>query len=408
MDQGRETLSAADGGTEEVLRVAMGRVADRLEPRLEELVDDLTALYRDQIPGYTEIPVETTRENTRDTLQVWLAQVRSGTLPEDSDGTEIGALARRWWDLGTPLDLSIRTIQLGARRVIELTREAAVELGLEPDLLVEVMDLGWRWAIMNAAVVGDVYRREEVTAARRDAMRLADFLRDLAAGRMTDERLVREGKLYGLDLAADYFTVRISCADPAAAGVAEAHLRRAGATSSLRVLQGTIDDQIYALAPRRPSAPEGTTVAIGPAAPLGDAHASFADAEEALRTALAFDVIGAVDLPTLLPLPIATAAEPLAARLSAERLARLDELGEGGAAIENTVLTLLDRDQNVEATAKTLHLHRNSVRHRVARFQDLTGLDIGRTDDLITTWWLLKWRHAARSGDGAIASRGPG
>lgn len=48
---------------------------------------------------------------------------------------------------------------------------------------------------------------------------------------------------------------------------------------------------------------------------------------------------------------------------------------------------------------RAMHVHRNSVRHRVSRFQEFTGLDIQQTDDLITTWWLLKWRYA--SGEGA-------
>jgi PucR C-terminal helix-turn-helix domain len=393
MEPRTNALSSGDDVAED-LRAVMRRVADLIEPRLEELVTAMVELYCDQIPGYTLIPEEITRQNTLDTVLVWLAEVRSGVLPEQSDGTEIAELARRWWSLGTPLDLSLRTIQLGARRVIEFARHETAELEIDPDRLNEVMDLGWRWAILNAAVVGNVYRREQVGAARRDAARLADFLRDMALGRMTEQRLADDSKLYRLDLSIRYFTIRMSVPTQADASTAEGHIRRAGATSEQRAVQATVDGQIYALAPRRPTAPDGMTIAIGPAVPLSDAHRSFADAEDALRTALAFNVTGTVDLPALLPLPIATAARDLAARLSDERLARLDELGQSGADIEKTVLALLDHDKNVEETARALHLHRNSVRHRVSRFQEFTGLDIQRTDDLITTWWLLKWRQA--------------
>ena len=59
-----------------------------------------------------------------------------------------------------------------------------------------------------------------------------------------------------------------------------------------------------------------------------------------------------------------------------------------------TVLTLLDQNQSIEETAAAMHLHRNTVRYRVTRFRELTGLDIRRTHDLVTTWWLLEWRRA--------------
>ena len=103
---------------------------------------------------------------------------------------------------------------------------------------------------------------------------------------------------------------------------------------------------------------------------------------------------GLVELTALGPLALATAAGGLAARLEREHFSQLDELGRAGEEIEHTTLTLLDLDQNVDATAARLHLHRNTVRYRVTRFRKLTGLDVRRTSDLVTAWWLLKWRQA--------------
>jgi DNA-binding PucR family transcriptional regulator len=75
----------------------------------------------------------------------------------------------------------------------------------------------------------------------------------------------------------------------------------------------------------------------------------------------------------------------------------LDARGASGKAIELTIRTLLDNDRNVEATAAELHLHRNSIRYRIGRFHHLTGLDPRKTEDLVTTWWLLKRRQASRA-----------
>ncbi len=39
-------------------------------------------------------------------------------------------------------------------------------------------------------------------------------------------------------------------------------------------------------------------------------------------------------------------------------------------------------------------MHPNTVRYRVSRFQELTDLNLRRTEDLVTSWWLLNRRRA--------------
>jgi DNA-binding PucR family transcriptional regulator len=130
---------------------------------------------------------------------------------------------------------------------------------------------------------------------------------------------------------------------------------------------------------------------------LGDAPASFAEADQALATARAFGVSGIVNLGALGPLPLVNEAPALAKRLGDRHLGALEQRGASGGEIEETVRILLELDRNVEATAARLQLHRNSIRYRVSRFHELTGLDLGRTEDLVTTWWLLTRRQATGS-----------
>jgi DNA-binding PucR family transcriptional regulator len=41
-----------------------------------------------------------------------------------------------------------------------------------------------------------------------------------------------------------------------------------------------------------------------------------------------------------------------------------------------------------------LHTHVNTIRNRLARFEELTGRDLRRSADLVETWWALQ-RSAA-------------
>ena len=385
---------AATTAIEDEVRGAYARVAEFLKPRIDELAAELTEVFRQEIPHYADVPARIAHRNNRATLVLMVRRWERGEALDDADTDAIAQRAREWAMADFPFLLIARVFQIGLRRVIALVREHAGELELDARVLFAMQDQAWDWATLVSSVLGDVEREHAVSIARRDATHRADFLRDLAFGRMTAERLADDAAIYGLDLAQLYVAVRADVNDGAEASALEARIRQSGATSEHRVFQTVVDGRLLAVAPRAPKAPEDVTLAVGSPMLLQEVHRSFSEAEEALATARAFGVTGTVELTALGPLPLATAAGDLAARLEREHFGALDELGRTGEEIEQTALALLDLDQNVDATAARLHLHRNTVRYRVSRFRDLTGLDLRRTDDLVTAWWLLKWRQA--------------
>jgi sugar diacid utilization regulator len=106
------------------------------------------------------------------------------------------------------------------------------------------------------------------------------------------------------------------------------------------------------------------------------AEARPADGEEA-PSVLAFEDTGAYRL--LLPAMSEDAAE--LQRFFAETIAPLvayDEQYE--TELVQTLETFLDADGNVAGTAQRLFTHRHTVRYRLERVRDLTGLDVSSTD----------------------------
>jgi DNA-binding PucR family transcriptional regulator len=51
-----------------------------------------------------------------------------------------------------------------------------------------------------------------------------------------------------------------------------------------------------------------------------------------------------------------------------------DPLRRGGAALLDTVITYLEQGSSLEATARLLFVHPNTVRYRLRRVSELTGL----------------------------------
>jgi hypothetical protein len=191
------------------------------------------------------------RENVTVIFEIALERLHRGEAPEEADADAIAASARRWAAGGQPLDPL--AFQLGARHVMAAVADRAADLGIDDRSLFEMQDRVWAWATACASILADAHRDHDVALARRDATARADFLRDLASGRLTGDRLARESKAHGLDLGEPYFAVCAVC-DTRAADALEAHVRRSGASAERRTLQAVIDGRLLAVTARVPGA----------------------------------------------------------------------------------------------------------------------------------------------------------
>ena len=71
-------------------------------------------------------------------------------------------------------------------------------------------------------------------------------------------------------------------------------------------------------------------------------------------------------------------------------------LGRLGAELERTLRTWFDSGMRTEETARLLHVHPNTLRHRMRRFEAATGADLHRAADLVELWWALERRRLRR------------
>ena len=115
----------------------------------------------------------------------------------------------------------------------------------------------------------------------------------------------------------------------------------------------------------------------------------------ALDTAIAFGVEGVVSIDELSLRPVILAEDHVGEWLMRRYLEPLGELGEYGATLEHTVEEYLARGMRVDASAKALIVHPNTLRHRLDRFQQLTGADLRKTQDVVEVWWALERRRVS-------------
>lgn len=354
------------------------------DPELTEISEDLTRLYREHIPGYDQVDPTSIERNTRAVLAIAVQQLRSESV--DADFSELARLARAWSDQQIPLDLVAHSLQLGARRIVEIIRQRATAEHLPAGAVDDIQDLTWEWATAASATVHMVSQERVIaTAARR-----ADFLRRLVHGGLSPEEIREAARVHRVDPDHNYRIACVPWEEQRSDSDLLAALRNRGSTAKLPVVDTVVDQYLVALLPRTPDGlAHSGPIALGPAVQLGDAPRSYRYARNALAIAVTHGRSGLVDLASLGPLPLLGAAEDAADQLADKHLTPLDRHGAVGVEIRTTVETYLDCDRRIDDTAEALFLHRNTVRNRLTRFSDLTGLDLDRTNDLIVAWWLL-------------------
>jgi sugar diacid utilization regulator len=141
----------------------------------------------------------------------------------------------------------------------------------------------------------------------------------------------------------------------------------------LRELQAGLPGHTFAVGRSRVAADAGDLARAGNEALLA-ANVAEGDSE---RTMIAFDETGAYRL--LLP---AMSEDPAELQRfyaeTVEPLVAYDDQYETD--LVQTVEAFLDADGNVAGTAQRLFTHRHTIRYRLERVRDLSGLDVGSTD----------------------------
>lgn len=75
-----------------------------------------------------------------------------------------------------------------------------------------------------------------------------------------------------------------------------------------------------------------------------------------------------------------------------------------GAALVDTLSVFFSWDESVERTAEALVAHRHTIRYRLGRIADITGLSPYRTSDKALLWLGLQLRDLLRTGAGLMAA----
>jgi sugar diacid utilization regulator len=380
------------GVTEEIERVLTA-----LELREDELAEAMLGAILGDIGSYDrpggEALLSDVREHCRLHVDLLMRSLRAGRDPDRSDLTFARDAAARRVHQGIPLDGLLQAFRVGHRTLWQAIVDEAAETPAGGEAAIRLAGEAMEYIDLASTHVAEAYLRESGQLAELIQRRRRDLLENLLAGRVPDDDET-EALGLGLERDADFVVAVTALQD---AGEADDRALAKAATSiaasiGSRALVVVRQDEVAAILPVAGKNPSAIGVALdlarvgadreheirmligvsGVCRGLGEVGQRYLEAHQALRRTNADRPI--VSLSELSPFEHLVASADRSTRTSiAMEAAPLTENGNG--ALMETLRVYLDSDLDVARTAETLYVHPNTVRYRLRRIGELTGVD---------------------------------
>jgi sugar diacid utilization regulator len=380
------------GVTEEIERVLAA-----LELREDELAEAMLGAILGEIGSYDrpggKALLSDVREHCRLHVDLLMRSLRAGRDPDRSDLAFARDAAARRVHQGIPLDGLLQAFRVGHRTLWQAIVDEAATSPAGREAAIRLAGEAMEYIDLASTHVAEAYLRESGQLAELIQRRRRDLLENLLAGRLPEDAETETLGL-GLERDADFLVAVASLQegdetdDRALAQAANSVAASIGSRALVVVRQ----DEVAAVLPLGGKSPSAIGVALdvarvsaereheiqmligvsGICRGLGEVGQRYLEAHQALRRSNADRPI--VSLSELSPFEHLVASADRSTRSSLAMEAKpLMENGNG--ALMETLGAYLDSDLDIARTAETLYVHPNTVRYRLRRVGELTGLN---------------------------------
>jgi PucR C-terminal helix-turn-helix domain/GGDEF-like domain len=377
------TTAAVDPVVRDLSRVLLPRV-DQFALRMADRIRAQEPLYRE---GHAVTP-DDLRKSCRDNLLYVFGRLAG----EPNIGTEAPrATGARRAEAGIPLSALLSAYRIGGRFIWELLVEHA-DPGEQDTLLRSAADI---WAVSDdlAEAATDAYRGASADRARHDSQLRSALLNSLLDGKLGDgARLWESAALLKLPQHGSFVVVAAECPSPGEEALprVEELLRRHDVVSAWR-LDAELHEGLVALRSRFDA--ERLCAELAPIAlnrvGVSDTYSNLDQTAPALRQARLACAAATPHTAGLVrfdqePVAVLLVSDPDISQSVARRILGplLDLPDDDRAVIVETTRSWLASGGSTSTAATRLHLHRNTVRYRLRRLEELTGRSLANPLDL--------------------------
>ena len=361
------------------------RIAERAASRMQEL-----------LPSYARVPLDElvpiVLANTRNLLAI----IQDPEMDRSGAEADFRAAGESRARQGITNDEMLTAWRIG----LEVTREEghriADELGIGKDVLLEFVEATLRWGDVGMLATVSAHREAEFEMARHEQHHRTNLVRGILFDTLAPAEIRVQAAGYGLDLAGAYHAVRARPTSDLTMRALERQLGIADGAGPRRGLAALLDGDLVGFVLEPLPGTITATVGVGPPAALHELGNSFRLATRAFEGAAATCATGPVGMESLGLCPAVIADRDVGDELLRRIVDPVLAHGRTGEAVLETVVRYLDNDLRLEVTAAELFLHVNTVRYRLRRFEELSGMSLRHVDDLVQVWWAVQRRRLAR------------
>ena len=331
---------------------------------------------------------------TEQLREVWYRMLKA--CADDALGTssrtvdEAPGVGERAANAGRGLSESLQLVQELRHLAMECLREQAVAEGRDEEFVIAGFN---RIAVsMNTFMLGfsSGYFRAEVANQTRLRTQQDTFVWSVLSGTTGEDDAFNRLGAYGLDGSVPYWAFRAQTDTDADIAELERFLGLAGQGPNRRGVSTMIDGDLCGFATTLPDEPGNLLIGVSGPVPFAALPAAFRRASRAFNVAKLANASGLQSLESLGIVASIMTDRDVAGVLTATYLQPLRRLGEYGETLLDTIRCYIENDCQVDATARDLVLHVNSVRYRISKFEEILGVSMRETKTLAEVWWALQ------------------
>jgi PucR C-terminal helix-turn-helix domain len=355
-----------------------------------QLVRRVREAMQGELLVYRSIPGEALDVDVERQLGLVLRAVAGGRAAlTDEAQCQLAAVGERRARQGVPVDDMLRAWRIGVEIVVGYAREVGQRLCIDDAQVLEFVQSALAWSDAAMVTTTRAHRRADLAVTRAADEHRADFVRGVLLGTVPNAELRIQAEMYGLDPAGEYVAVRARFDQAASQDQLKRALRLDDSAQDRRGMCAVVNGDFAGfLSEAPPSRMEGI-VGFGPPRPLDRLAESYRSAARALVTAEACGLRGAFSIASLGLRP-ALALDTEVGELVRRRYLQPLAAGNSASELIATLRAYLGCGMHVERTATQLFVHQNTVRYRIARFEELTGASLADTEVLLEVWWALE------------------
>ena len=372
----------------------LARIVDRVDPA--DVAHEMIGHFRREIAGYRRLPDSVLHgqifEVSRSNVELFFRSVSEGAEPTAAELMAFRESARNRAAEGMPLEDLLHAYRLGGRLGWRAIANAAEGVE-EQRALLGGAELLMRYVDQVSAAVAQTYLDERQHLVSEEERRLRDLAEALLQDRPLSTSLKDAARRIDFPIEDRYraFVHTVPGAPTHTHGQVAAALRMRG------VLALTEGDRVAGFAPSAtdPGAlvEAGALVAVGEPAPRADLSDELDDMRVLVELGRRTNRVGLLAPEQFVP-ELLLARSPRVAGLAIRRALDPIELytDPRSADLMKTLCTFVESGLDRRRAAAELHVHPNTLDYRLQKISQLTGLELGRPDDLTLVVLALKQR----------------